>query len=518
MAIRGSNWKLRLISLKQMAPLFAAFDHDMYEKIIPKHLADLKQFPASVMESLEAGGFTVSITGRRWHSVAFCEAHEMCINKDLKAAVTHPSQRYLQKTSLFFNYCIKAFKHLMQELFPEKFKEFTNPNTIIDATPYAQHCEENIKEMCALISSKKLVIVQQENRGLLNVFTGQVATPEQTTDMLSFCRIGLEAFQQYINTRILQTPSCASAPVRRHKLLTMATTRNSRKRMTPKEQESKQVIKCLRWRLHWCNKNQISFDSSEEQYSVLPRALADEDGYPHKASKSHWTDKLQQCYQFTEPMVFMNHLPWVPQTVIIDAMFMINTKPLRRTMTIADYGKLVFHQYSLQHYKNGTTEVQLIFDNPHTQTFDPKQYEQARRYSNKAAIFKLHEHQPFDPDSRIPQRWQDFLQCGVCKRAIVETIGLFFLQKGHLFLIKEQRLIIAGCFSGSSASCAWLIRPDELPEKLPLYNSNAQEADNRIWCHTTQSEAINILIYSPDTDVYTIGLTSSNNNTKEHIV
>ena len=58
----------------------------------------------------------------------------------------------------------------------------------------------------------------------------------------------------------------------------------------------------------------------------------------------------------------MNQLPWIPQTVIIDAMFMINTKPLRRTMTIADYGKLVFYQHALQHYRSGTSEVHLTFD------------------------------------------------------------------------------------------------------------------------------------------------------------
>ena len=103
----------------------------------------------------------------------------------------------------------------MQELFPEKFKDLVNPNIITDNIPYAQYCKENIQKMCALISFNELVSIQQENRRLLNVFTGQVATPKQATDMLSFRCIGLEAFQQYINTQILQTPSCTSAPVRR---------------------------------------------------------------------------------------------------------------------------------------------------------------------------------------------------------------------------------------------------------------------------------------------------------------
>ena len=73
----------------------------------------------------------------------------------------------------------------------------------------------------------------------------------------------------------------------------MAAVKSTRKKTNQKEKEAKQVIKCLRRRLAWCNHTKLPYNSQEKKYSVLPRALADEDGNPHKASKSNWTDKLE---------------------------------------------------------------------------------------------------------------------------------------------------------------------------------------------------------------------------------
>ena len=107
--------------------------------------------------------------------------------------------------------------------------------------------------------------------------------------MLSFRQTGLQAFKHYITTRIPQKSNSTKLHLNATKLMTMSAIKKG-KRTTSKEQEAKHVIKCLKKQLAWCNQNNVMYDSSEEQYSFLPRAIADEDGNPHKANKSNWTN------------------------------------------------------------------------------------------------------------------------------------------------------------------------------------------------------------------------------------
>ena len=488
-----------------MAPVFAAFDRDYYARILPHHLAEIQHFPATILSYLEKGNFAVNLTGQRWRAVALDEAHEMCINKDLKTAVVRPTKPYLQKTCLFFNCRIKLYKNLIQQLFPEQLVHQLQPSDILDRSPQAYKYEENIKHMCQLVKANSLICSDlQTGRELLNIFTGQLATNEQACDMLSFYQIGEQAFHNFVKYNILEVPSTPRAPMRQHKLLTMNTSKNRKVRSTPKEREQRQVITCLKRHLAWARHNKQPHTAAEEQFCELPRALSDEDGHPHKGSKSTWTDKLASRYQTTVPPVFTSFLPVTPEVVIIDAMFIINTRPLRRTNTFSDYVLFLFNQFVIQHFRKGALEVHLIFDKPDRQLFNPKQFEHKRRYSKTN---KDHQHWPFTTSMNVPNNWQECLQCPQCKRSIVEAVGLACLQNGHHILTGNQRLILAGCFSGLGENTAWLLHPDEVAvEQLEEYSSNAVEADSRIWRHAMQSQASVILVYSPDTDVYNIGL------------
>ena len=500
LGIRNNKWDLRLASLKMMAPLFTAFDRVHYQKLIPHHLADLQNFPDKILKSFQAGAFAVSLTGNKGHSVALDEAHEMCVNKDMKAAIVRPTKAYLQKTSLFLRYRIAAYKALIKQVYPPPGDIKEPEDTLLCKI---KHRNENVSAMMKCIQEFNLLPPNiPSNRGLINVFSGTVATPEQRHDLLNFRTIGYNQMILYIKQRILKVPS-TSAPVRQQRLLTFSTNQKKKKRLNHKERESKQMTKCLRQRLAWCNRTGQSYDPTTEQYSVYPRAICDETGNPNKGTKASWTDKLRKRYELATPPVALDILPtgWVPEAVIIDGMFLIQCAPLRQTATISRYAEMLFSRFILSHFDNGAVEVHLIFDSPSVQPFNPKQMERMRR-DNTHTDTSNHEHICFTPSSKIlSTSWRTLLECRTCKQSITAAISLAYLQIANVKLAAYHKLIIAG-----SLPDTWEISGCNPPQIRSMYNTNAEEADMRIWRHAYQSKATKILIYSPDTDVYNIGM------------
>ena len=60
LAVRSNNWNLRIASLKDMAPVFFAFNRPHYQKVISQHLSDLLVMPTDILDKLKAGSFAAS--------------------------------------------------------------------------------------------------------------------------------------------------------------------------------------------------------------------------------------------------------------------------------------------------------------------------------------------------------------------------------------------------------------------------------------------------------------------------
>ena len=64
-------------------------------------------------------------------------------------------------------------------MFPERLIHQMKPTDILDNSPQAYRYEQNVKQLCTIAVENNLFCIQPNNRELMNVFTGQLATHEQ---------------------------------------------------------------------------------------------------------------------------------------------------------------------------------------------------------------------------------------------------------------------------------------------------------------------------------------------------
>ena len=90
-----------------------------------------------------------------------------------------------------------------------------------------------------------------------------------------------------------------------------------------------------------------------EQCIELPRAIATSERTPNKGTKSNITNSLEKRYQQATPPVILQSLPptWVPNTVIMEGMFLINIKPWIAHKNFGDYANFLIKQHVLPFFR-----------------------------------------------------------------------------------------------------------------------------------------------------------------------
>ena len=109
------------------------------------------------------------------------------------------------------------------------------------------------------------------------------------------------------------------------------------------DKEKKIVGECLRRVFAWNAKHGSDQQHVGQQYLELPKAISDPSGSPHKGQKSYTTKWLEKRYKY----LVSNQLPqgWVPSTVVLAGMFMINTSPLSTHTTAKDYTEFLLRRF-----------------------------------------------------------------------------------------------------------------------------------------------------------------------------
>ena len=274
------------------------------------------------------------------------------------------------------------------------------------------------------------------------------------------------------------------------------------------------MSKCVRRSLAWNARVDKDNQQSGGQYLELPRAISDPHGKAHTGVKSYATKWLEKRYE----KIVMCTLPseWIPDVVLLEGMFLIQTSPLSTHHSMSEYSSFLFRRFALPHFIHGSMEVHILFDNPGRQPSSPKSLEQRRR-DLVSSLPQDHQHSTFADTCSPPPKWRELLGCRDCKRKLVLYLGDFFMHNAQKMLREQQRFILAGCFSGDAMDHAWVVT-SQGTEPVPTLNCDAEEADTRLWLHALRSTGTRKLVCSPDTDVFHIGLPIANSSAMDVII
>lgn len=450
-AIRYRNWELRMGSLKQQAAIFSAFDRTIYERLIPQHLRDILCLPEPVLTHLQNGSFSVPFNPSEWHGVAIDECHEMKINKDAKLAVVRPSKDKMAFLSNHLSFRATCVYNLTDQIFPEQgeaSEKFTHRPTSKDKKAHV-----NVQRMCTSIVNHGMFHNANGNQGLWNILEGKKATEEQSHDLLNFRAIGQRGLEQFIERKYTKEAS-TEAPVRQKRLCTFTVNPTQKQRIKQADRERKLYQRYLKRSLAWVAEHGMSGTDMESLFGpiqAVPRALVDADSLPYKANKSATTAHLGHRYQ--NPPAIINTLPsgWVPDTVILEGMFLIQTSPLPTMSCMEDYVKLLLARFVCPHFTAGAKEVHVVFDCPGSLPETLKELEQRQR--DKGVDSTTHHCTSFSGDLMLPSKWRSVLGCRACKKELTRYVADEMLTLIHRSLKSSQRFVANIAQQAFGVSC-----------------------------------------------------------------
>ncbi|CAC5392585.1 unnamed protein product [Mytilus coruscus] len=461
-----------------------------------------------VWEKLAA--FQVSISGKHLYSVALDEAHEMEINLKSKNALNSFSQSSLANLTFYLPYRAKTLHNLKSELQLEREEGLYQREGTMS---YVKNAEKTVCEYMSNLETSSLFVINC-NENLHHIFTRTETDHEQTDSLINYRKYGEEDLGNYLKCFLFRTCETAGKPPprKRRNLKTFAPIKITIHKQKKEIKDQNTVISCLRKKIAF-SKHSGNAVKDLDQFLQLPRALCDAEGIPEKGQKATAANVFKNIYSDA----FLLQVPKAPvsskTTVIIDGMFIINTSPLASHQTFGDYGEFLFNRWIIKKYYNQYTanEVHLLFDDPNRNGVSRKDIEITRR---NTVIQEPTVRTCISSDTPLLSNWRNYIAVRHKKRLLVNFLSQYFLSLSLTFFSTNQCCFVtAGGFDDDRKDRAISILNGQVVD-YDLASGNHEEADTRVWLHASVTTADQVIIYSPDTDVFFIGLPLVPNLTK----
>ncbi|CAC5386181.1 unnamed protein product [Mytilus coruscus] len=400
----------------------------------------------------------------------------MEINLKTKQAINSFSSASLASLTHYLPYRAETLHNFKNQLCIEK----TDSQHRETNKPYIETEEFTIRQYISELATTSLFKDNSESQ-LVHIFKKNVATKDQSDSMLNYRQYGITDMQKYITCFLIKAPDLSAKQLymrRRMNLKTFAPQKVSMHKQKKEIKDNQTVISCLRKKIAFSKHTQEPVTDLDQLIS-LPRAISDASGLPVKGTKSNALKVLKSTYKDA----ILTSLPVTDDAV----------------------QKFLFTRWIVKsHIQFKAQEIHVVFDHPNRNGESSKDIERSRRTHefNQENI----KYNTVSSDLLLPNNWRNFLNVRDHKRKFVNYLSSqlinFALQR---FQDHECTVVTAGGYEDLYVDKA-LGAGDEDISEFSDFNSNHEEGDTRVWLHAIHSKSQRIIMYSPDTDTFFVGL------------
>lgn len=506
-ATREANWNLHLSTVRSFIPWFFAYDHTNYSRYLPAYWLEMQQLSKShpgVHAAFMDGEFAVQRQRDHGFSgVAADQTIEQTVNRDTKmkggVVGSTTSKGYFHRWILS--------QHLRAEIqqeceemagkgrIPRKLKELD--------TPRMKRDNADVQAICDTLQTM-VNPFEETNASLVHLSSGLVATAEVSERMLNAKTLGDTAADTFFKERLQDGSEDIHNPIRRQKLPSFSTLlKNPRSGAKHERASAVQQDRNLFARLLVVSKYR-EFDMRDilsHSLNSVPLPLANDSGGINKTNKASLMRHLEST---TVSSSLVQSIP-KHSTWIVDGMALIQELN-QKMIAPMTFGELA--AYILKRLVSMATTLDSDAVHFVTDCYPPVSIKNAER--GKRAMTGVQKIKIFGPQQPVPTQWKKFLSDGANKEALVN-----FLHESWCRTSPDHLKNVTVYLAHSKECHSFKATGGKLEVNIvPQLASNHEEADTRLLLHCqfaseamgSEGEKPNLLIRSPDTDVFVIAV------------
>lgn len=504
-ADRESDFDLHLQTTRQMLSYFFSMNHTNYVRGVSLYLQDMIQCPKDIVDDFRRGMLSVKRSMGKFNSVGCDLALEQSQNRS--SAVTGgligitQNKEAMQQWILLY-----PFKNSIHSTLLSYLGMQTDATGDIDSRVHTEWSEsriardeKDIQNLISILNDFNPFKSNGENNVLYNIHTGALADKDTSECLLNIKESGERLIKDFDKARFELKQKSVFDTITRNKFLNFnfQPTKSKVTSSNKQYQDTKDVTDVQQ---SFMLASQRDFDLKElASHEILdyPKYIFDKHGFYRKSQKSSLALEIEKNSNCTSQDIVHSNIN--PKIYLVDGMALVYQIQLNKFSTFGDFAAAFFKKVTAFLSQTSVTRIDVVFDryDDISIKFVESKLRSKGRNTKQVMITS--------PLAKIPADCKDFFTSTENKLQLVKFLCKY--APTYAEVSENSELYICGGFDDPTK--CYKLQGGNFTEVTNL-KSNHLEADCRIFCHIFQGVKQNteteIIILSPDTDIFVLGI------------